>query len=368
MLRTRMIDVVIAIGLAGVALLPLGVRALELGYLTDRGTPLVAVLLTLAQTLPLLGRRRMPRTVLLLVGSGFAGTQLLGADTGLAGLGLFVALYSAGRYAPRRQVWLAIATAAAYAVLASTLAVAGSPERPLDWFTFGIVLAAPWAAGVLVRLRSDRRLLQERLDTARAVSDARAAIARDLHDVVTHHVTAMMLQAEATAFATEHLDHDDRSAALATIGGTGRSALQELRSLLDALDPSTAENDRRDPASADVAFLVGRLRETGYPVSFEQDMTLAPSPVASKALHDVAREALTNAMKHAPGLPVRCVLRGVDGVLELIVSNPMSAVPAAARSDGRGSDIMATRMRDAGGTLDSRIDDRTFIVTARLPR
>ena len=366
--RTRMINVAIAVALAGMALLPLGVRALELGYLPDRATPLATVLLTLAQTLPLVGRRRMPRTVLLLVGGSFAGAQLLGADTGLAGLGLFVALYSAGRYVRRRQVWLAGAAGAAYAVLASMLAFAGSSERTVDWFTFGIVLAAPWAAAVVVRLRSDRRRLQERLDTARAVSDARAAIARDLHDVVTHHVTAMVLQAEATVFATNHLGHDDRSAALATIGGTGRSALQELRALLDALDPSTAEDDLRAPAGADVATLVSRLRKTGYPVRFEQGPTLAPSPAASATLHDVAREALTNAMKHAPGIPVSCSLHGVGGVLELVVSNGMPTVPAGAPSVGRGSHIMASRMREAGGTINSRIDGGAYVVTARLPR
>ena len=249
--RTRIINVAIAVALAGIALLPLGVRALELGYLPDRVRP--------PRYCPAdVGSDPSPRrtppdaagTAPLLVGCGFAGAQLLGADTGLAGLGLFVALYSAGRYVRRRQVWLAVAAGAAYAVLASMLAFAGSSERTVDWFTFGIVLAAPWVAAVVVRLRSDRRRLQERLVTARAVSDARAAIARDLHHVVTHHVTAMVLQAEATVFATNSLGHDDRSAALATIGDTGRSALQELRALLDALDPSTVEDDLRAPAGA----------------------------------------------------------------------------------------------------------------------
>ena len=100
---------------------------------------------------------------------------------------------------------------------------------------------------------------------------------------------------------------------------------------------------------------------------FEQGPTLAPSPAASATLHDVAREALTNAMKHAPGIPVSCSLHGVGGVLELVVSNGMPTVPAGGPSVGRGSHIMASRMRDAGGTINSRIDGGAYVVTARLP-
>jgi signal transduction histidine kinase len=365
--QPRIVDVAIAIALAVLALLPIGVPALELGYLPDRTGTAASVLLALAQTLPLAARRRMPAAPLLVVGLAFAATQLLGSDTGLAGLGLLVALYSAGRHA-RRQRWLAGASAAAYALLAIALASAGSPERPIDWVTFGVVLAAPWAAGMLVRTQVDRQREQQTLAAARAVSDARSAIARDLHDVVTHHVTAMVLQAESTAFATEQLGDDDRAHALTTIGGTGRSALRELRALLDALDPATAEDGRFDPARVDVAALVRRLQDTGYPVTLEQDAALQPGPVASATLHDVAREALTNAMKHAPGIPVQCVLREVDGALELVVANRMPVAPVGEGSGGRGSAIMAERMREAGGTLRACVDGGSFLVTARLPR
>ena len=129
--RARIIDVLIAAALVVLALLPLGVPALELGYLPDHAGTTAPVMLALAQTLPLAARRRMPAATLLVVGLAFAATQLLGADTGLAGLGLLVALYSAGRYA-RRRGWLAGASAAAYALLAIALAAAGSPERPIE--------------------------------------------------------------------------------------------------------------------------------------------------------------------------------------------------------------------------------------------
>lgn len=364
-----MTDLAIAATLTAVSFLPLGIPALELSYLPNRAGPVLTVVLTLAQTIPIAARSRMPAMTLLIVGIGFACSQLLGADTGLAGLGLLMALYSVGRYSPDRQLWLAAAALFGYVILAVVLAGAGSPERMIDWVTFGAVLAAPWVAGTLVRIRVDRQRELEAAAAARAVSDARAAIAQDLHDVVTHHVTAMMIQAESTLFATEHLDTDDRSTALSTIGATGRSALRELRSLLDALDPVATGEDRHGLAGADIGTLIRRLQETGYPVTFQQDPDLRLDPPESATLHDVAREALTNAMRHAPGASVDCTVRELAHGVELVVSNRMpSATPVDPGGGGRGSAIMAERMREAGGTLQLTVEDGRFVVTARIPR
>ncbi|MCX7522688.1 histidine kinase [Microbacterium sp. STN6] len=366
--RPAVEDAAVALVVTVLALVPLGVPALELGGLKGHASGWAVVALSLAQTVPLLLRRRAPAVALVIIGAGFAAAQLLGADTGLAGLGVLVALYSCGRH-QRRMRWQSVAVGTvAYALLALGLVAAGSPERPLDWVTFWVVLAAPWCAGAAVRTQRDRQEEHERLLARQAVADARTAIVRDLHDVVTHHVTAMVVQAESTVFATENLAADERSAALASIGVSGRAALQDLRALLDALDPAHLGGEPREAAS--VAGLVARLAATGYPITVE-GAALADADAASAAvLHDVAREAVTNAMKHAPGMPVRLVLRAVEGgaAVELSVQNAVPGDALGSAVGGRGLSIMSERVSEAGGTFDAGpTADGTYRATACLP-
>ena len=92
---------------------------------------------------------------------------------------------------------------AGYAALAITLALLGSPERPIDWFTFYLLLVACWGAGSWVRARASAEARRRRQSMELAMASERARIARELHDVVTHHVTAMVVQADATQFVLE---------------------------------------------------------------------------------------------------------------------------------------------------------------------
>jgi signal transduction histidine kinase len=366
--RSSIADASIAAVLAVLALLPLGVPALELGELHKHVPDWAAVLLSLAQTVPLILRRRAPATALLIIGAGFAAAQLLGAATGLAGLGVLVALYSCGRHQRRRRWQTAVIGTAAYGALAIGLAALGSPERPVDWVTFWVVLAAPWCAGSALRVQRERQAEHERLLAQRAVADARSAIARDLHDVVTHHVTAMVVQAESAVFTTDHLAHDERSAALASIGSSGRAALQDLRSLLDTLDPAHLDGESREPAS--VASLVERIRASGYPITLEAEHP--ELGVASAALlHDVARESVTNAMKHAPGAPVRLTLAMIENgsAVEFRVENALSPESSPADAGGgRGLAIMADRVAAVGGGFRAGPErDGTYRTTVRLP-
>lgn len=359
-------DALLAAALAAIALLPLGVPGVELGQLPVRAPEWLVVVLVLVQTAPLVLRRRWPGAVLLVVAVGFAAAQITGADTGVAGLGSLVAIYSAavGLRARRRAV-LAVASLA-YLALAVVLAIEGSPERPIDYVTFAGVLLVPCFLGLVVRDRVAGQQEREAVAAERAVAAARSALARDLHDVVTHHVTAMVVETESSAFGRDPAaDRDVRT--LVSVGATGREALRELRSLLDALDPAAVDAGHR-PAGADLGGLVARLASTGYPVELTVEGGSDLPAVVATTLHDVAREALTNAMKHAAGEPIRCALRVRDDVAELEVSNRMTAGRGPESGSSRGLSGMADRVHAAGGMVTAGPGEGdVFVVRATIP-
>ncbi|GAA5126751.1 histidine kinase dimerization/phosphoacceptor domain-containing protein [Pseudonocardia adelaidensis] len=133
---------------------------------------------------------------------------------------------------------------------------------------FYLSLVAAWAIGAW--LRSVRAA---EADRRRAVADAtraaeRARIARELHDVVTHHVTAMVVQAEAARYVTAVPDRLDET--LTAITGTGRRAISDLRHLLDVLDHDH-EAGPRTPPGGELLPLVEQTRRAGQPVEFSEE-------------------------------------------------------------------------------------------------
>lgn len=366
-----------ALALMFVSLLPLGIDGLRLGEM-PREYPLgVLVVLVVAQTLPLTLRRTAPALALALIGVAFAVTQVLGADTGLAGLGLLIVLYSCGAHLRRRRLPVALAGAAVYIALVSVLIAQRSPESPIDWVTFAAVLAVPWVTGELVR----RWRAEQTARLERAASDAdraaRSLLARDLHDIVTHHVTAIVVQSESARYVPETGDGNaDRDAIFASVASTGRLALTELRSLLGTLDPDAAAQSPAALAEAgDISHMVQRLKETGYPISLRLDGAVDEIPtVVVAVMRSVAREAVTNAMKHARGMPVQLVITATENEMVLTVANDLleSATPDAAGS-GRGTSGMVARVEEAGGSFTAEATGTeyttaTYTTTARWTR
>ncbi len=165
---------------------------------------------------------------------GFAIDQVRGYHS-FAGTALPIALVSASAYLERRRRVTVANLSVAYVVLAVVLDRLGSPETPEGFVVVYAAMAAAWIVGSW--LRSTRAAEAER--RRRVAEDTRTAertrIARELHDVVTHHVTAMVVQSEAARYLTAAPDRLDET--LTAVTDTGRRAVSDLRHLLDLLNP-----------------------------------------------------------------------------------------------------------------------------------
>jgi signal transduction histidine kinase len=303
-------------------------------------------------------RRRWPAVCLAVVAGAFAVHQALGFATTFASLGLYLALYSAGAHQVRFRHGLVVTASAGYAVLAVVLNHLGSPLSIPDYLAFSLALAAAWLVGSTVRTRRTEEAERRRLAAEVATATERARIARELHDVVTHHVTAMVVQADAAQFLLTSAP-DRAGEGLTAVSDTGRRALTELRYLLGVLE-ATGESASagRAPALGRVEDLVEQARRSGQPVEFsEQGERPAQNADVELASYRVVQEALTNAMKYAAGKPTRVLLRRGDEHIEIEVTTDGPTVAPVTRkpgpAGGRGLAGLRARVRILGGELEA---------------
>lgn len=360
-------DLPLALAAALAPLVPsLQGQGTELGGLPDRPADALAVVAVLLQSAPLAVRRRWPAACLALVSAGFAVDQLRGYHT-VTGVALVVALFSAGAHLRRHRAPAAVLASVAYVALVVALVRGGSAEGPADFVTFYLVLAAAWAAGAWLR-QSRAAEAEHRRHVAEATRAAeRTRIARDLHDVVTHHVTAMVVQAEAARYLTAAPERLDT--ALTAVADTGRRAIDDLRHLLDVLAPDQGP-ELRGPAVGDLHALVDQVRDAGQPAELvvEGDPPLSADG-AEVAAYRVVQESLTNALKHAHGRRTVVRVRRGGGAVDVEVTThgrgSSGAVPAGG---GRGLDGLRERVGMLGGDLRAGVEPGgTFVVQARIP-
>jgi signal transduction histidine kinase len=379
-------DGVLAAVLAAVAFAPaLSKVGAQIGDLPRRPADALSVVLALAQTLPLAVRRRFPVAVLTLIGAAFAVDQARGYPTTFASLGLYLALYSAGANQERSRRIVAAAASAGYAVLALVLHHLGSLLRFSDYFVFYLATAAAWLAGGMMRRLREQEAERRRLAAEAATATERARIARELHDVVTHHVTAMVVQADAAQYLLES-DPQRVAAGLRSVSDTGRRALTELRYLLGVLE-ATGDKPTGDPthpglapAQGAIADLVEQAKAAGQPVELSEAGERRPRPAAVElAAYRVVQEALTNAMKHAPGARTHVQLNQHPRHIEVEVRTEGSAEEGPETSasthrspelptGGRGLAGLRERVRVLDGELEhGPRPDGGFTVRARIP-
>ncbi|MFI1224465.1 MULTISPECIES: sensor histidine kinase [unclassified Streptomyces] len=339
----------------------------QVGGVPDRPYDLLAVAAIALQCLPLTVCRRWPVTVLALVSAGFAVDQLRGYHS-LAGTAFSFALLGVGSRLDEHRGRTVLALSLAYVPLAVALAQLGSGEPASEFVLFYLACALVWWIGS--RLRSGRIAQAERRRrVAEETRDAeRARIARELHDVVTHHVTAMVVQAEAARYLTAVPDRLEE--ALTSVTATGREAIGDLRQMLDLLDPDHGTGAAPPPVGR-LRSLVEQTRRAGQPVEFTEEGT-APAAAhdAELVAYRVVQEALTNALKYAHGVDTSVRVR--HGEKELAVEICTQAAGPRGRSpggSGRGLAGLRERVVDVlGGEFSAgHQPGGGFVVRASLP-
>ncbi|WP_308120175.1 sensor histidine kinase [Streptomyces poriferorum] len=332
-------------------------------------------------SLPLALRRRYPLAVLWAV--IVAGLTAPGSEARMILYTALVATYSAVMHSPYR-----IPTLASVAVALLVLNGARTPDVPTiqnEYVPLLIVLPLAVVADGMRqwRLRADAR--QERMaaleqqqaeELRRAAERERARIARELHDVVTHNVSMMVIQAGAARKVMDMEPAMAREALLAVEAG-GRSAMAELRHTMGLLtmhtddDPTGAAGVLAPQPDLDrLGALVGRVRESG--LSVELTVTGTPCQVSSGiglAVYRVVQEALTNTTKHARGARATVTLAYEPDALRIDVTDT-GGTPGIGAVGGGGHGLMGLRERIAvyGGTLDTGpTPDGGYRVRALIP-
>ncbi|MFE9406995.1 sensor histidine kinase [Streptomyces sp. NPDC006530] len=245
------------------------------------------------------------------------------------------------------------------------LAYVGAGTLSLVTHVLAVTLA--WTAGQW------RRAQQQRLaaETRRAVAEERARIAREVHDVVAHTVSVMVIQASA---AEDVFDADPEQArhALRAIDDAGRSALGELRVLLRAEGGREGDDGRRPPRGFDdLAELAANARAAGLAVELDiQGNAPAPPAAVALAAYRIVQEALTNTLRHAGASRVRVSVCRDEEAVRIEVSDNGRSGGRSWRGGGSGRGLAGMRERAAllGGTLDAGPGpDGGFRVRAVLP-
>ncbi|GIG41661.1 sensor histidine kinase [Cellulomonas phragmiteti] len=338
----------------------------QLGDLPDRPLDALAVVAVALQCLPLAVRRRWPAVCLTLVCGGFVLDQLRGYHTA-AGTALAVALVSTGVHLGRRRRVAAVVTTGAYVALAVALHRQGSTEGVSGFVTFYVLLVLAWGVGAWLRRSRAAEADHRRRAAADARATERAHIARELHDVVTHHVTAMVVQTEAARYLTTRPDRLDQS--LTAVTDTGRQAISDLRRLLDVLDPNH-DAVPRTPTGREIRALVEQTRRAGQPVEYVEEGTPSPTPSgAQAAAYRVVQESLTNALKHAHGSRTTVHVHHGDDTITVEVGTDGSGVrsPSPGGSE-RGLAGLRERVDILGGELVAQPrPGGGFVVRARIP-
>jgi signal transduction histidine kinase len=321
-------------------------------------TPLV-YLPPVLLTVPLAWRRRFPLTVFCIQ---MVGAILVGEDLGPelpAFVAIMIGIYSLGAHHRSTTVSL-IAVLIASIIVA---AIFGEVTPPIpDVFT-PLALAVPvWLAANQIRLsraRADesasraRRAERER-DTAAlaAIARERARIAQELHDVVTHNVSVMVVQASA---ARQVIDTEPAFArgALTAIERVGQQAMTELRDMLGVLTESGDVPRAPQSGLAQVPALVAEVGSAGLPVRLETTGRPRALPAGvDVAAYRVVQEALTNVLRHAPGAPTTVrVEHGPDHLLVEVTNDAATGPGRPAGEGGRGLIGLAERLHVHHGDL-----------------
>ncbi|GIJ43689.1 hypothetical protein Val02_05750 [Virgisporangium aliadipatigenens] len=418
-------------GLLAVSLVPgMSGSGADLPEFADLPMDATGWALLVALCVPLTLRRRWPAVCAVLTAVAFGLYQVLGYPNSAATLGFPFALYALGAHQVRGRRVLPLVLTFGYVALAVLLWRMGSGQSLLQYVEFYGVLAGFWIVGGWMRTQRAAAEAHRRDSMALAVVAERAVIARELHDVVTHHVTAMVLQADAAGLV---LATDPALAAQGTkaVSDTGRQALAELRHLLRvlgteerpaaqrhrAVEPKGAGQGLAGPRAAEakvaaeqwaaeakvaqakvaderaaeewaaeqwavvdqgtadtsptidrITDLVERTRTLGQPVEWHEEGVARPTGGGvDLTLYRVVQESLTNAVKHAHGMPTHVRLTHSEHAVAVEIRTDGSATGPSGRA-GRGLAGLRERVSVFGGDFEAGPTPAGgFVIRATVP-
>jgi signal transduction histidine kinase len=359
LLDPRLVDASLALALTAWA-------CAEPGTFSDPGWAIVLLAMTAATA----WLRTAPLAVLALevVGLALATSRLQWPQ----GVAVLIAAYSAAFYSDRQ-----LAVAALLVAASAWLWAFGTTVQIPSGLVPLLLLVPVWLSGTAMRRRERRaeasaeradRLEREREAALRA---ERTRIARELHDLVTHAVSVMVLQ---TGAAREIMPRDEtRSRALLqSVESSGRSALEELRNMLGLLSDQDGDTPLTpQPGVREIPALIEQLRQAGLAV--ELHVEGQPRPVSggvAVAAYRIVQEALTNVIKHAAGAPSEVFLRWSDAALEIEIVDQGPPMDDASHDDSAGRGLTGMRERAVmyRGTLVAGPGrDGGYVVRARIP-
>jgi signal transduction histidine kinase len=382
-------DAVLGVTLAAVNVLSL------LPYRSQLHPLWLALVLVAAQGIPLIWRRSLncrgfwPVPVLMVIGVVRVAYDQIGFGFAPLPLGPAIAFYTViDRSAP---VWRWLSAIGVAVGISVSLSAPGH-DVPYEAIFQAMIFLTAWAAGTLNRAkranlaaaesRADRAEAELDRHAAREAAAERARIARELHDVVAHHVSLMAVQAEAATSLLPDKPVQARKS-VEIIGDTARLALTELRRLLGVLRGPSERLETSPLASlGDIDGVLDQVRGSGLPVDFEVVGTPCPlAPGVDLTAYRIVQEALTNTVRHAHAAHAAVTLSYEPGYITVCVADSGPRADGVARNGGgaikagsplAGSGLglagIAERVASCGGNLTvGPTPAGGFAVTARLP-
>jgi signal transduction histidine kinase len=365
------VDWLVALGLGVAAQLEVWIWWVE----DEQGPKPRAAVALLVMSAALPWRRQAPLESLAVIGAVYAAWSLIDAPAGslVPFVILLAAVFTAAQHErPRRA-----AIGGAIGLAAIWLEIAVTDNDFANYAFTGVFVAGAWLAGRGFRSREEhagnleeraaRLELEQEANARAAVAEERTRIARELHDVVAHNVSVIVIQSQAAQQSTQRDSEAGR--ALRSIEATGQEALTEMRRLLGLLRREDEELALApQPSLRHLDRLADSVRDAGLPVEVEVQGDPVPLPPGvDLSAYRIVQEALTNALKHAGPARARVLVRYGSREIELEISDDGTG-GAAPNGGGHGLIGMRERVNVYGGEVESGArPDGGYAIRVRLP-
>lgn len=326
-------------------------------------------------------RRRWPLGALLGVFVAVTAQDAVGGRVTQSTPGAIVALilvfYAGGAVPSERRAWVALAIGLAGGCVAVMIETGEFSDL---FFTLTFLILLPWGVGRILHERGAReranRQRAERLDGEReqrvrtAAQSERVRVARELHDVIAHSVSVMVVQAGGARMVMDS-EPERAEDSLRSVERAGREALAEMRRLLGVLDSGADPRELApQPGLADIESLVSRARSAGVATDLRiEGVATTIPPALDLCAYRIVQEALTNAIKHAGPAGAEVCVRWAEDALELeVCDDGRGPIANGGASGGHGIAGMRERAALHGGIIHAGAGVKSgFAVRARLP-